>query len=352
VLQTIGAWEGLERRGVNPIEAIQVLDDDSPATIRFEASDADLPHLGVLAHNQAIVDALHEALLGASRVRVYRNAAPRDLVDEGARAAVTIDDNGATVRLVAKVAIAADGRDSGIREQLGIATLGHDYHQSGVVATIKPEYPHRNMAWQRFLPTGPLAFLPLTENRCSIVWTLPTEQAREVCALDDEAFRATLGRAFGPDLGRIVEAGPRFAFPFKLAHAHRYGRGRIWLAGDAAHAVHPLAGLGYNLAVRDVAWLAQVLVEASYARQDIGGARALKRYESGRMPDSVLTSAYVDSFNFLFSTEDPVRQTLRRSAIAAVNMVGPLRRLMMREGMGMGVFGLAGPRLLRGEGLR
>ena len=211
---------------------------------------------------------------------------------------------------------------------LGIDANGRDYVQRGLVANVTTARPHEHTAWQRFLPTGPLAFLPLADGRCSIVWTLPDAEAARVLALDDEAFRAELGAAFDFRLGEIVATTARAAFPLRLRLADRYVSGRVVLAGDAAHVVHPLAGQGMNLGFRDVACLARVLRDARERGGDIGSAHVLRRYERERRSENALAARGLDAIERVFTANDPLIPAVRGAGLSLVDRLAPLKGLL------------------------
>jgi 2-octaprenyl-3-methyl-6-methoxy-1,4-benzoquinol hydroxylase/2-octaprenylphenol hydroxylase len=221
--------------------------------------------------------------------------------------------------------VAADGAESPLRNALGIACGNRDYAQRAVVANVATARAHEDTAWQRFLPGGPLAFLPLADGRSSIVWSLPTDEAARVLALDDAAFRDELGAAFDFRLGEIVSSTPRAAFPLRMRLAERYVAGRCALAGDAAHVVHPLAGQGMNLGFRDVACLRRVLREANARGGDIGAAHVLRRYERERRSENALAARGFDAIGRLFGASDPVTPVMRGLGLSIVDRVAPLK---------------------------
>jgi 2-octaprenylphenol hydroxylase len=239
-------------------------------------------------------------------------------------------------RLAARLLVGADGRDSWVRDRAGIATRGWLYDQEAVVANVEVAEPHRETAWQRFLPTGPLAFLPLADGRCSIVWSATEGRARGLMALDEAGFRRELEEAFERRLGAIGAIGPRASFPLRLQHAKEYVRPRLALIGDAAHAVHPLAGQGVNLGFLDAAALAAAIEEALARGRDIGGLWALRRYERARRGDNALMLAAMDGFKRLFSNRNPPLAALRSAGLTAADHLAPLKRLFMRQALGLG----------------
>jgi 2-octaprenyl-6-methoxyphenol hydroxylase len=234
------------------------------------------------------------------------------------------------------------------REAAGIDVIGWDYPQCGVVATVGFEEPHHGVAHEYFLSGGPFAILPLTDNRASLVWTEPRRLAEALRTAGPEAFQAHLERRFGDFLGAVEVQGPRFVYPLSLSLAERMCAPRIALLGDAAHGVHPIAGQGLNLGLKDAAALAEVLLDAARLGEDIGSETVLERYARWRRLDNVALAAATDLFNRLFSNDLPLMRAARGLGMSAVNQLGPARRFFMQEAGGA-VGDL--PRLLRGEAL-
>jgi 2-octaprenyl-6-methoxyphenol hydroxylase len=256
-------------------------------------------------------------------------------------------------RITAPLCVACDGRESPLRTQAGIEVVRWPYRQIGIVCAIEHELPHDGIAHERFLPAGPFAMLPLPdgengEHRSSIVWTENAELAPAMMKLPDEEFAAEIARRFGDGLGRISAAGRRWAYPLGLVHARGYTAHRLALAGDAAHGIHPIAGQGLNLGLRDVAALAECIVDAARLGLDIGVGEALARYERWRRVDNLTLVAVTDALNRLFSNDIAPVRLARDLGLGLVDRLPSLKRLFMHHAMGM-----AGdqPRLVRGEAL-
>ena len=241
-------------------------------------------------------------------------------------------DSGATVE--ARLLVAADGKRSQLRERAGIKCVGWSYPQIGIVATVAHTRPHHGKAVQHFLPSGPFAILPLTGDRSSIVWTEDSERGKAIMAADEATFLAELSQRFGFRLGEIALAGPRQSFPLDLQIARSFVAARLALIGDAAHAVHPLAGQGLNIGVRDVAALTETVVEATRLGLDIGAAPQLERYERWRRFDSAFSAAVMDGLNRLFSNDSAPLRTLRDLGLGLVDRTPPLKRFLVREAAG------------------
>jgi 2-octaprenyl-6-methoxyphenol hydroxylase len=258
-------------------------------------------------------------------------------------ASVTLADG---TRHRASLIIAADGRNSPARDAAGIKLIGWPYDQMGLVATVEHELPHNGRAEEHFTPSGPFAILPLPGNRSSLVWTERTESAQRMLALSEEDFAHELRLRFGAHLGAVKLISARHGYPLAMFIAERFTASRLALIGDAAHVLHPLAGLGFNLGLRDAAALAECVHDAAGLGLDIGSAQVLDRYTSWRRFDTVATGAAMDGMNRLFSNRNPVLTLLRRAGLLAVNRMGGLKSMFVQEASG--VSGQL-PKLLRGE---
>lgn len=333
VFQSIGAWEGMAARRVAPYRAMRVWDAASGGEIRFHAEELGEPDLGHIVENRAILAALRERMAAAGNIDFLPETATAGLAGEGDAAALALAD-GRTLR--ARLVVGADGADSWVRSQMGITTTGWAYDQSAVVAVVRTARPHDETARQVFLPTGPLAFLPMADpHRCTVVWSVPHAEAAALTAADDDAFLDFLQQSFGDTLGRMEESGRRAAFPLRLRHADDYVRGRVALIGNAAHAIHPLAGQGLNLGVLDAAAVAEVVDDARAAGRDIGASRVLRRYERWRKGEDVAVMAAMDGFKRVFGVEAAPFRHLRGFGMRLTGAVAPLRNALMRRALGL-----------------
>jgi 2-octaprenyl-6-methoxyphenol hydroxylase len=320
----------------------------SPAFLHFAAEEiadrCDGEPLGWMIENRRIRSALAETVREAE-IAVLAPAAVA-AVEVGAAAVLVRLKDGRC--LSAPLVVGAEGRSSVVREAAGIGVVGWDYGQSGVVATVRMEAPHGNVAHEYFLPSGPFAILPLTENRASLVWTEPPKRAQALKTCSPEAFEAHLERRFGEFLGGLEVLGPRFVYPLGFSLAERMSGPRTALLGDSAHGMHPIAGQGLNSGLKDAAALAEVLAEAARLGEDIGAEAVLERYARWRRFDNVMLMAATDGFTRLFSNDLPLVRQVRDAGLALVNRIGPARRFFMEE-----AGGATGdlPRLLRGEAL-
>lgn len=250
--------------------------------------------------------------------------------------------------LSARLVVAAEGRKSTLREAAGIKLVGWPYEQTGIVVTVAHELPHQGVAVQHFLPAGPFAILPLPGDRSCITWSEDAREARRILALDDDAFLAEIDQRFGGRLGRVTLAGPRASWPLEMHLARAYVAPRLALIGDTAHGVHPIAGQGLNLGLRDVAALAEVVAETLRVGLDPGASDVLKRYERWRRFDSTISTFAFDSINRLFSNDWTMVRAARDLGLGLVDRMPGVKRLLVEEAAG-----LTGevPKLLKGEGL-
>jgi 2-octaprenyl-6-methoxyphenol hydroxylase len=230
--------------------------------------------------------------------------------------------------------IAADGRNSPLRKAAGIRSIGWSYHQTAIVTTVEHEMPHDGLAHELFLPSGPFAILPMTGNRSSIVWTERDELAPHFLKMGADDFTAEIAKRFGDHWGAINPMGPRWSYPLSLHLARTYVKPRLALIGDAAHGMHPIAGQGLNLGLRDVAAMAEVLIQGARLGLDPGDMTLLRRYENWRRTDNVTLLASTDILNRLFSTDIAPIRFARDLGLGLVGQIGPLKRIFMRHAMG------------------
>ncbi|WP_295543647.1 UbiH/UbiF/VisC/COQ6 family ubiquinone biosynthesis hydroxylase [uncultured Thiohalocapsa sp.] len=333
ILQRLGAWPRMVEMGVSVYREMHVWDAVGGAAIHFDSADLGEPDLGHIVENRVTRLALWELLEAAEDVTLFCPAQVEVLsIGEAGARAVLADGRVLPARLV----VGADGRDSLVRTVLGIATGGWGYDQRAIVCNVEPAHWHRETAWQRFLPTGPLAFLPLADGRCSIVWSADEDRAEALLGLDDAAFISELEQAFQSRLGPILSVGPRAAFPLQMQYAKSYVRPRAALVGDAAHAIHPLAGQGVNLGLLDVAALSDALAHAHSHQRDIGGLATLRRYERARRGDNLLMLTAMDAFKRTFGNRIPPLVAARNLGLFAADRLGPLKKAFMRQALGLG----------------
>jgi 2-octaprenyl-6-methoxyphenol hydroxylase len=339
-------WQRLEREA-QPIKDILVNESavgrgPSPFSLHFDHREIGEP-LGHIVENRHIRQALLAEIAAERRIHFFPGTSALQLAVKDSLARITLSDG---TEIAAPLAIAAEGRESALRESQGIGITGWDYGQTGIVTTVGHERPHHGVAYEQFLPTGPFAILPMTGNRASLVWTEEASQARRLLALAEEPFAAELVRRFGTHLGDVKPIGPRWSYPLRLHLARSYVKDRFALVGDAAHTIHPLAGQGLNLGLKDVAALAETLLDAARLGLDYGQLDVLERYERWRRFDSFVLAVATDSLNRLFSNDFPPLKLARELGIGMVDRIAPLRKFFMRHAGGdLGVL----PRLLKGE---
>lgn len=331
-----------------PITEIMVSDGDlvngaAPFFLHFDHAEIGGAPLGEMVENRHTRFALHHVAAETPGLTLIAPASITSVVTSARCATLTLSDGQA---IEAALCVAADGRDSPLRAQMGIRNTSWSYDQTAIVATLAHERPHNGVAHELFLPAGPFAILPLTGQRSSIVWTERKAAAPAFMQLSDRDFLAEVSKRFGDQWGALALEGPRFSYPLSLQLASTYVGQRFVLAGDAAHGVHPIAGQGLNLGLRDVAALAETIVDAARLGQDMGSEPVLMRYQRWRAFDNTALAGIMDGLNRLFSNDLKPIRALRTLGLGLVNEIGPLRRLFMRQAGGdMGDL----PRLLRGE---
>ncbi len=346
LLTAIGIW-GRVAANAQPMLEIKVTDGragegPSPWMLHFDHAEIEEGPMGHLVEDRHLRRAFLDAM--ATEPGITHLAAETVIVQKVGPAGVTVTlASGRT--LSGAVLVGSDGRSSGTAVRAGIKRTGWKYGQTAIVCAVEHDKPHGGIAHQFFMPHGPLAILPLTGNRSSIVWSETDSRAAEIMALDDTNFLDALRPAFGSFLGQITLAGDRFTYPLGLTLAQSFIAPRVALVGDAAHGVHPIAGQGLNAGLRDVAALAQVLTDARHRGEDIGSQQTLTRYQEWRRFDTATLALATDTFNRLFSNDNPILRSLRDLGMGAVNAVPSLRRAFMRQAAG-----LSGdlPRLMRG----
>lgn len=331
LLERLNAWPRMTALGISPYRAMYVWDAGGSGHIRFDSAEVGEPDLGHIVENRVTQLALWERLEQLGEATLFCPGRVTDFKLEEHRVRVTLDDG---TELEAALLVGADGRDSAIRERAGIATRGWDYDQHALVANVTHELWHEETAWQRFRSNGPLAFLPLADGRSSIVWATSPERAEALVTLEQPQFCAALGKAFGHRLGQVLDAGPRGVFPLRLQHTEHYVLHRLALVGDAAHAIHPLAGQGVNLGFLDAAQLADALLEAKARGRDLGAPATLRRYERARKGENMAMLGAMDAFKRLFSNDAMPLRLMRNAGLDLADRVTPLKNLFLRRALG------------------
>lgn len=332
LLRSIGLWESV-RDQVQPMLEIKVTDGragegPSPWMLHFDHAEIEEGPMGFMCEDRHLRQALLAALDANDRITQIN-------------AQTVVAQSGGTVTLAsgstisAKLIIGADGRQSGTATRAGISRTGWGYGQTAIVCAVEHELDHQGIAHQFFMPSGPLAILPLQGNRCSIVWSETDARAAQIMDMNDADFLDALRPAFGDFLGQITLSGKRFSYPLGLTLADQIVADRVALIGDAAHGVHPIAGQGLNAGLRDIAALVDVLTQARMRGEDIGSKAVLDRYAQWRRFDTTTLAIATDTFNRLFSNDNPVVRTLRDIGMGMVNAAPGLRRTFIREAAGL-----------------
>jgi 2-octaprenyl-6-methoxyphenol hydroxylase len=338
IIDAMGLWDKLSNK-VSAIKKIHVSDRGHFGVTRIDSAKEKVAALGYVIENRLVGAVLAEVLPALENVDLICPATVSHVTLTSERARLTIEGEGVPAQLDAKLVIAADGGNSVVRKLLKIPTRSWDYGQTAVIANITPERHHQGVAYERFTDTGPVALLPNAAaddpNRCSLVWTVRRGDEERVLNLDGAEFLAELQERFGYRLGELQKVGRRNAYPLKLVRAKQQVSPRLALIGNAAHTLHPIAGQGFNLGVRDVAVLADVLAEACIKGEDVGAAEVMQRYADWRNWDHRKVIGFTDSLARLFSNPLAPVALARNMGLFAVDVVPPLKRLLTRQTMGL-----------------
>lgn len=332
ILKTLDVWPDMIQRGVCCYRDMKVWDGNGDGYLNFDCADTDFNELGHIVENRVTIAALWHKLqsLPSSQCLTGHKISSLQLADS--QAELTLDNG---KQLSTPLLIAADGRESFLRQQAGISVTGWPYRQDGLVATITTDRPHQHTAWQRFLDEGPLAFLPLHNGQCSIVWTLSTETAQSCLQLNEQAFLDKLHQASGGILGDMLATSQRAAFPLKFQYANHYCAPHMVLAGDAAHAMHPLAGQGANAGLLDAATLAELVIKGKQAGRPMGSQKILRQYERQRKGDNLLMMSAMDVLNKTFAHHNPAFSKLRSGGMNWINHSAQIKNMFNQHAMGL-----------------
>lgn len=335
LLEKIGVWKQVLQTRAYAYRDMHVWDGEGTADIHFNCADVRENHLGHIVENSVIVNALRKKLAEHSNIILIQPAKIVNLI-HGANAQIELDNG---ERLTTHLLIAADGAQSKVRELAEFETREWDYGHKAIVTTVQTELPHQATAWQRFMRTGPLAFLPLSTTNekyfCSIVWSAQTELADELMQLNDAEFCARLGFSFEHKLGKIIHAAERFAIPLRQRHAKTYIQPNIVLVGDAAHNIHPLAGQGVNLGLLDVAALAQEIERALDRKIPLSDFSILRRYQRQRLAGNLIMMSAMEAFKRLFGSELLMLTWLRNSGMRQLSSLTELKKIIVKTAMGL-----------------
>ena len=343
LLRSIGVWDHVP--AAEPMLDIRITDGPSKLFLHYDHRQLGDEPFGHMVENRHMRVALQARVKEIENLTILAPVTYTDIERRQDGATVTLSDGR---EIDARLIVAADGRNSAVREGAGIGKVGWSYDQVGIVCTVKHERPHNGVAQERFLNPGPFAILPMSENRSSLVWTERTEAAGKIMALDEEMFHREMARRFGTYLGDLKITGPRWSYPLALHQADSYIGERLALIGDAAHGMHPIAGQGLNLGLRDVAALAEVIIDTARLGLDPGTQNVLDRYQTWRRFDSMMLLGITDGLNRLFTTDVAPVRLARDVGLAAVNKMPKLKGYFMEHARGtVGEL----PRLLDGRPL-
>lgn len=346
IFEGMQLWQDVAARaGATPIRRIHISDRGRFGITRLDASEVGLDALGYVVETPGLGSALYLAMERSGAAELIVPAQMQSLTFERDRVHIGLEQEGKERVLSSRLVIGADGGRSRVREAAGIRAHSRDYGQTAVVANVTPQYRPEHIAYERFTDSGPLALLPMREHRCTVVWSVHRGQADAMLAWDDAAFLEHLQERFGDRLGAFLKAGKRSAYPLVLTRVERHVRARVALVGNAAHTVHPVAGQGFNLGLRDVATLSQVLVEALQRGRDIGQVDVLAHYLKQRERDTRMVSRFTDGLIQIFANSVPPLTVARNLGLIATDLLPPLKRALIRR-----TSGLVGPlpRLARG----
>ena len=337
ILHALGLWQDIAAQA-QPILAVHISERGRFGAARLLAAQQRVPALGYTVENRVLAGMIWPRIRDTEAVTCLAPARLDGFKVEPSGVTARVDAGGSSRTVRARLLVGADGARSRIRDSLGIGVLQDDYAQQAVILNCETEVPHRGRAFERFTPTGPIALLPLPRDRMAVVWTLPAEAAARVGALDDEPFREALQRAFGYRLGRIGHVGARAAYPLHRVRSTALTADRAVLVGNAAFSLHPVAGQGFNLALRDIAALAEAVCDArrADAGADPGAAALLHRYRAWRAPDQQRIAAFTHGLVRLFTAEFPPLAGSRGLGLMAFDLVPGAQRWLARQAMGLG----------------
>jgi len=331
LLNDWGVWSAIQAQGANPFKTMVVWDAKSKGTVRFTCDSLNASNMGHIIQNQMIRRGLLSVLKLSSNVQLLSSVTladtPGSVVVNDHTVSLTLSNG---QQLNAELVVGADGAHSALRQCIGIDHYQRSYGQTALTATVAIEHPHQMTAWQHFLPNGPLAFLPLSDrHQCSIVWSTTPKQAAELIAMSTEAFNHALTLAFEKRLGQVKRLSALSHYPLTLRHAKQYTTPCIALVGDAIHTIHPLAGQGVNLGLKDVAELINCLQQSIQRNQSLGHSRGLRAYERARKGDNWLTIGVMELFKRLFSDVPYTLIALRGLGLTVTDRLDCIKRLVM-----------------------
>mgnify|MGYP001093293150 CR=1 FL=1 len=331
LLKSLGVWADIDRLGQQSMQKMFVWDHFASGELLIDSADAGEVDMGSVVENRVTVTALWHKLQTLDSAHLFTSTQLLDFESHDDGVDIQLSDQQIKVELL----VGADGVNSKIRKLSNIDDYGWDYQQKALVATVQPEKPHQKTAWQRFLPEGPLALLPLRDGLVSIVWSSKTETTEDLLNLSEVEFCRALYEASEQQLGEFKLIGARAAFPLKMQFSTEYCQQRMVLIGDAIHAIHPLAGQGANLGLKDAASLAGVILQAKKRGREISSQQVLRRYERQRKADNLLMMGVMDAFKHLFTADQTAIQLIRSTGMSLVNKSTALKKQICRYAMGL-----------------
>ncbi|GMT41406.1 MAG: 2-octaprenyl-6-methoxyphenyl hydroxylase [bacterium] len=335
IYETMGIWQQIDKNAVCPIHRIHVSDRGHPGIVHLDRKDAAVEALGYVIENRALGAALMARLETLEHVDIICPATVSDVdVGEDLATLICVMDN-EEITVQGKLVVIADGGRSGLREKLGFLSTTDDYRQTAIVCNVTPGKSHRHCAYERFTPSGPLAMLPMNEDRCWCVWAVAEEEVDKLIVMPEDRFLACLQQQFGDRLGRFSRAGRRYVYPLARNRVEAHTGRRVVLVGNAAHTVHPVAAQGFNLGLRDVAWLAEVLVLAHDKQQDPGSSDILRQYENIRNRDTQRVTGFTHGMIKVFTSRLAPVIAGRNLALLVTDIFPELKQALLKRTMGL-----------------
>lgn len=339
IFESLQVWPYIERLGVAAITDIHVSDRGHPGMAHLHAADQNVDALGYVAESRVLGEALGQRMDECTGLVMHCPAQVRSVEFTAHTARLTLSQNDKTYTLEAALVVAADGTDSFVRLQAGVRTWAWDYRQDAIICNVAMDQAHQGRAYERFTAGGPMALLPLpplpdAQHACAVVWTTPRDKGDAIMAMSDERFIAALQQRFGDRAGRILKASERHRYPLRFVQAREHVRERLAFIGNAAHTLHPVAGQGFNLGLRDVAALAQVIDDAHRVGKDPGGLDVLRHYGRWRRRDQMQTAMFTDGLVRIFSSDFPPVVVARNLGLFAMELLPPIKQRLTRHAMG------------------
>ncbi len=339
IFAALDLWTTIQAHGAAAIETIHISDRGHPGVTRLQAQEQGVAALGYVVENRVLGAALFGALQAHKNVSLFAAAEVTDIQISAAEATLTLKQDTHTQDITARLVVAADGTDSFVRQHFHVQQQHWDYHQSAIITNVAVDRPHQSIAYERFTSNGPMALLPLTAiddypHRYGLVWTVPSEKVDEVMQMDDTAFLNALQARFTKRVGHFIKTGKRAQYPLGLSLINEHVRHRLAFIGNAAHTLHPVAGQGFNLGLRDVAALVEVIRDALAQNRDFGERDVLMKYAAWRSRDHRVTTLFTDSLVRVFSNNFPPLVLARNLGLMALDLFAPVRKKLTRHAMG------------------